>query len=237
MPDVAGASGQGPPAGGGAGDPAAPPDRHDPQVPGPDRRPARCWTSGSIAWPKRASARPGSIPTPTPTRSGPILPRSIPTGRLRLAESYEPVLLGSAGTVAANADLADDADLIVIIYADNFSDIDLRPLLAFPPQPRRSVHHGPVPRPRSPGLRDRRAGRRGDGSSRSSRSPSEPASDLANAGVYVVDAPGLPRDRRDAGVRPGLRGPAPVRGPDARLGLGGLSPGHRHSRGPGAGPA
>ena len=33
--------------------------------------------------------------------------------------------------MAANADLADDADEIVIIYADNLSDIDLRPLLAF----------------------------------------------------------------------------------------------------------
>src|SRR4051794_11044702 len=52
-------------------------------------------------------------------------------GRLRLVESYEPELLGSAGTVSANADLADDADQVVIVYADNLSDIDLRPLLAF----------------------------------------------------------------------------------------------------------
>src|SRR3954469_13728329 len=29
------------------------------------------------------------------------------SGRLRLEESYEPELLGSAGTIAANADLAD----------------------------------------------------------------------------------------------------------------------------------
>src|SRR5436305_3493154 len=35
-------------------------------------------------------------------------------GRLRLAESYEPTLLGSAGTVTANADLADEADQVVI---------------------------------------------------------------------------------------------------------------------------
>ena len=52
-------------------------------------------------------------------------------GRLRLVESYEPELLGSAGTVSANADLADDADQVLIVYADNLSDIDLRPLLAF----------------------------------------------------------------------------------------------------------
>src|SRR4029077_7217517 len=46
-------------------------------------------------------------------------------GRLRLTESYEPALLGSAGTITANANLADGADQVVIIYADNLSDIDL----------------------------------------------------------------------------------------------------------------
>ena len=51
--------------------------------------------------------------------------------RLRLVESNEPELLGTAGTVTANGDLADLADLILIIYADNLSDIDLRPLIAF----------------------------------------------------------------------------------------------------------
>ena len=50
---------------------------------------------------------------------------------LRLLESREPDLLGSAGTVTANADLADGAEQVVIIYADNLSDIDLRPLIAF----------------------------------------------------------------------------------------------------------
>jgi len=79
-------------------------------------------------------------------------------GRLHLAESFEPELLGSAGTIAANADLADGADEVVIVYADNFSDVDLRRLLAFPPRARRSIHDAPVPRPRSPGLRNRRAG-------------------------------------------------------------------------------
>src|SRR5438067_11752661 len=49
-------------------------------------------------------------------------------GRLHLAESFEPALLGSAGTVAANADLADGADEVIIVYADNFSDVDLQRL-------------------------------------------------------------------------------------------------------------
>ena len=53
------------------------------------------------------------------------------SGRLQLDESYEPALLGSAGTIAANADLADGADAVVIVYADNFSDVDLERMLAF----------------------------------------------------------------------------------------------------------
>ena len=78
------------------------------------------------------------------------------TGRLRLEESYEPELLGSAGTVTANADFADFADEIVIIYADNLSDIDLRPLLTFHRQ-----HGDPLtmvlfraPNPRACGIAD-----------------------------------------------------------------------------------
>ena len=108
-------------------------------------------------------------------------------GRLRLSESYEPELLGSAGTVAANADLADGADEIVIIYADNLSDIDLRPLLAFHRQ-----HGDPLtmvlfraPNPRACGIAEL------DGEGRIVsfvEKPERPTSDLANAGLYVVDA-------------------------------------------------
>ena len=64
---------------------------------------------------------------------------------LRLIEAYEPVLLGSAGTVTANVDLANDVDEIVIIYADNFSDIDLRPLIAFHRDAHRSTDDGSLP--------------------------------------------------------------------------------------------
>jgi histidinol-phosphate phosphatase family protein len=108
-------------------------------------------------------------------------------GRLRLSEAYEPELLGSAGTVAANADLAEGADEIVIIYADNLSDIDLRPLLAFHRQ-----HGDPLtmvlfraPNPRACGIAEL------DEESRIVsfvEKPERPTSDLANAGLYVVDA-------------------------------------------------
>lgn len=108
-------------------------------------------------------------------------------GRLHLAESYEPKLLGSAGTVAVNADLAEDVDEIVIIYAGNLSDIDLRPLLAFHRQ-----HGDPLTmvlfrasNPRACGIAEL------DGEGRICsfvEKPERPTSDLANAGLYVVDA-------------------------------------------------
>ena len=108
-------------------------------------------------------------------------------GRIRLIESYEPVLLGSAGTVAANADLADGADLVVIIYTDNLSDIDLWPLIAF-----HRRHGDPLTmvlfraaNPRACGIAEL------DEEERIVsfiEKPEQPSSDLANAGLYVIDA-------------------------------------------------
>jgi histidinol-phosphate phosphatase family protein len=109
------------------------------------------------------------------------------TGQLRLVESHEPELLGSAGTVVANADLAESADEVVIIYADNLSDIDLRPLIAFHRQ-----HGDPLTmvlfraaNPRACGIAEL------DGEGRIVsfvEKPERPTSDLANAGLYVVNA-------------------------------------------------
>ena len=108
-------------------------------------------------------------------------------GQVRLTEAYEPTLLGSAGTVTANADLADDADLIVIIYADNLSDMSLSSLLAF-----HRSHNDPftmvlfhAPNPRACGIAELdTAGK----VISFIEKPEQPVSDLANAGVYVVDA-------------------------------------------------
>ena len=108
-------------------------------------------------------------------------------GLLHVVEVHEPTLLGSAGTVAANADLADGADDVVIIYADNFSDLDLRPLLAF-----HRGHGDPLtmvlfrtPNPRACGI----AGLDADARITSFvEKPEHPASDLANAGLYVATA-------------------------------------------------
>jgi D,D-heptose 1,7-bisphosphate phosphatase len=108
-------------------------------------------------------------------------------GRIHLFESREPTLLGSAGTVTANVDLADDADQVVVIYADNLSDIDLRPLIAF-----HRRHGDPLtmllfraPNPRACGIAE--LDREGRIVSFVEK-PERPVSDLANAGLYVVDA-------------------------------------------------
>lgn len=108
-------------------------------------------------------------------------------GHVHLTESHEPTLLGSAGTVTANADLADLADQVVIIYGDNLSDIDLRPLLHF-----HRSHDDPltmvlfhVPEPRACGIAQLDAAGR---IVSFVEKPEHPASDLANAGLYVVDA-------------------------------------------------
>ena len=108
-------------------------------------------------------------------------------GHVHLTESHEPTLLGSAGTVTANADLADLADQVVIIYGDNLSDIDLRPLLHF-----HRSHDDPLtmvlfhaPEPRACGIAQLDAAGR---IVSFVEKPEHPASDLANAGLYVVDA-------------------------------------------------
>jgi D,D-heptose 1,7-bisphosphate phosphatase len=106
---------------------------------------------------------------------------------LRLVEAHEPVLLGSAGTITANADLADDVDEIVVVYADNFSDIDLRPLIAF-----HREHADPLtvvlfraPNPCACGIAE--LDREGRIISFVEK-PEAPTSNLANAGLYVIDA-------------------------------------------------
>jgi mannose-1-phosphate guanylyltransferase len=105
----------------------------------------------------------------------------------RADESFEPTLLGSAGTIAAAADWAGDAEHVVIIYADNFSDVDLVDLLATHERSGRPMtmllFH--TPRPSASGIAEL------DASGlvvAFEEKPAQPKSDLANAGVYVVTA-------------------------------------------------
>jgi len=105
----------------------------------------------------------------------------------RAVETFEAKLLGSAGTIAANVDWAADADDILIIYADNLSDVDLGELLAT-----HRTHGDAVtmllfhaPNPRACGIAELDC----DGRViRFEEKPEDPKTDLANAGVYVVTA-------------------------------------------------
>jgi histidinol-phosphate phosphatase family protein len=108
-------------------------------------------------------------------------------GCRRVQEFFEPELLGSAGTIAANGDYADDVDCIVIVYADNLSNVDLTQMVRF-----HDSHHGPMtmllfrtPDPQACGIVELDADDRIIGFQ---EKPANPRSDLANAGLYIVDA-------------------------------------------------
>ena len=192
-------------AGGRTGNPAPPPDRYDPQVPGADcRSPLAGLLDRS---PDRGANPRGSDQYPRPGGSGPTLHRSRQFRRAVFASSnlMSRSLLGSAGTVTANADLADDADLIVIIYADNLSDIDLRPLLAF-----HRTHGDPftmvlfhAPNPRACGIAELDC----RGTDRVVHREARAAGDRPGQRRLVCrGCGGLSRDRQARGIRPGLRG-------------------------------
>jgi mannose-1-phosphate guanylyltransferase len=106
-------------------------------------------------------------------------------GAMRITETYEPKLLGSAGTLTANAAFGDDADEIIIIYADNLSDVNLAEMLTF-----HRASGGPFTMLLFHAANPKACGIAGlDASGRIVRfteKPANPESDLANAGVYIV---------------------------------------------------
>ncbi len=109
------------------------------------------------------------------------------TRSVQIIEAYEPTLLGSAGTVAANREWADGIDEIVVIYADNLSDIDLAAFVAF-----HRAHSDPMtmalfrtPYPKKCGIATLDADAR---VTAFIEKPDHPESDLANAGLYVLSS-------------------------------------------------
>ena len=109
------------------------------------------------------------------------------TRPLALHEAFEPELLGSAGTVSANRSWADDADEIVVVYADNFSTVDLAALLAFHRGHRGAftmmLFHTPYPTKCGIAELDERGV-----ITAFVEKPAQPKSDLANGGIYVLSA-------------------------------------------------
>jgi mannose-1-phosphate guanylyltransferase len=97
---------------------------------------------------------------------------------------YEPELLGSAGTLAANRQWVDGEELFLACYADNLTDFDLRSLVDA------HTEHGAMatltvfhsPNPSAGGVLELDAAGRVIGFE---EKPSRPLSDLTNAGMYA----------------------------------------------------
>jgi mannose-1-phosphate guanylyltransferase len=108
------------------------------------------------------------------TRAGPPAVRLV----------FEPELLGSAGTLAANRQWVDGEEMFLACYADNLTDFDLRSLV--------EVHRGNgaigtltvfhSERPSAGGVVELDAAGTVIGFR---EKPSEPVSDLTNAGMYA----------------------------------------------------
>ncbi|WP_010583534.1 HAD-IIIA family hydrolase [Schlesneria paludicola] len=114
-----------------------------------------------------------------------FLQSHFPAGYPRVTESYEPTLLGSAGAIAANADFAEGASEVIIICADQISNVDLASMVAFHRQ------HGDamtmllyrVPNPQECGIVELDAE---DRVVEFVEKPAIPKSNLANGGIYIV---------------------------------------------------
>jgi mannose-1-phosphate guanylyltransferase len=105
-------------------------------------------------------------------------------GRPEVRTVFEPQLLGSAGTLAANRQWVDHEGFFLACYADNLTDFDLRSLVDA------HLEHGAIatltvfrsPSPSTGGVVEVDAAGRVIGFV---EKPSQPVSDLANAGMYA----------------------------------------------------
>ena len=113
---------------------------------------------------------------------------------------FEPELLGSAGTLLANREWVKDEDLFLACYADNLTDFDLRSLIdahrEHNPIATLTVFHSP--HPSAGGVVELDAAGRVVGFV---EKPSEPVSDLVNAGHVRLPSERARRDRRRAAQR------------------------------------
>lgn len=98
--------------------------------------------------------------------------------------TYEPVLLGSAGTIAANWDFVDGDESFAVIYADNLTTFPLAELLAFHKTHGRIASMGLFrsPNPSACGVVEMDDSGLVTGFQ---EKPQHPRSDLVNAGLYV----------------------------------------------------
>ncbi len=110
-------------------------------------------------------------------------------GMLDITLAHEPQLLGSAGTLLRNRSFVQDDDDFWIIYADNLTNLALIPLLQAHAgfQPKGALLTMALfraPDPRACGIAELDQQYR---IVRFTEKPQEPASNLANAGIYVAN--------------------------------------------------
>ena len=104
---------------------------------------------------------------------------------LNLQHAFESKLLGSAGTLSLHRSFGENADHVIVIYGDNYSEIDLQEMID------RHVDGGHsvtmlLFRSKSP--KEAGIAKVVDGViTEFEEKPSNPKSDLANAGVYIFD--------------------------------------------------
>lgn len=108
-------------------------------------------------------------------------------GNVRVRLFDEPKLLGSAGTLAANKAFLAGEPCAWVLYADTFIQADLMPLWTLHQKlkPKATLGLFRAPDPRACGVVELG----GDGRVRSfQEKPEQPLSDLAGAGVFLLDA-------------------------------------------------
>ena len=106
-------------------------------------------------------------------------------GKIKVTLAYEPELLGSAGTIYKNKDFYENEDDILIIYADNLSDINLTKMKEFHNAKKACFTMGMfhTNKPKECGIC---AVNEEDTIVEFVEKPANPKSDLANAGIYIV---------------------------------------------------
>ena len=106
------------------------------------------------------------------------------TGRPRVRTTYEPELLGSAGTLAANRKWVAGEDFFLACNADNLTDFDLRSLIKVQREYGATATLGVFrsPNPSAGGVVEADEGGTVTGFT---EKPGNPVSDLVNAGLYA----------------------------------------------------
>jgi len=108
--------------------------------------------------------------------------------KVRLTTTFEPTLLGSAGTLWVHRKLVQDSKAFLIVYADNLTDVDLSQMVAFHNQCRKrggiltmGLFRAPDPRACGIAVLDQTAR-----IVKFVEKPERPESNWANAGIYVA---------------------------------------------------